>query len=32
LSFYGGIFRIIFCPMILCLDGETVWSNLDHDK
>ena len=30
LTFCGGISRIIFCPMILCLDGEVVWSNLDH--
>jgi hypothetical protein len=25
LTFCGGISRIIFCPMILCLDGEVFW-------
>ncbi len=24
--------RIIFCPMILCLDGEVSWSSLGHYK
>jgi hypothetical protein len=29
LTFCGGIPRILFCPMVLCLDGEVVWSNLE---
>ena len=30
LTFGRGIFRILFCPMILYLDGEVVWSSLDY--
>ena len=30
MSFCGGISRILFCPMVLCLDGEIAWSSLDH--
>ena len=32
LTFCGGISKIPFCPITLCLDGEVVWSSLDHYK
>ena len=30
LTFVGVISRSLLGPMILCLDGEVVWSNLNH--
>jgi hypothetical protein len=32
MGFCGGDSRILFCPLILCLDGEGAWSRLDNYK